>query len=683
MIPRSSELVRKVPESPAISEVQRLLESELSYMNRFSNEPWWQAFRRRTEEEMVELEHQAVMSYRMALWQGVPRDTAWSQAVSQMPPDLQALFQYRESRVPTERWAAGELVVDPPSYTGDPYMARLTHEEGKAVVDLHPQIANLGRHIRQAIGSFDKSRVHATMKEGIQNGTQYEPPTLAGFTRELYSTRLENTAKLLQALKREGVLFTEKADAIAANRRLQSTPVVTPARPRGARRGDIGPVTLVRGFGGKDYWSRSRVEAEFLAQNLNATSAAGAMGKLVRIANSFSRNPNLMYNPLPHATKNMAFKYVLARVGNIRLRSWAREYATNAQLRARFERVMTMPSTGVRLPQLRALESANFLERIAGKAGKYLSLNHFSARFNFAKADPALRYALWKSYVRAGLSDQAAASHVWVDLIRYDENSGALNAWRGIPFNFFATWRFGTYTSLVKQLRSHPIRALLFIGAIEYLREILFRKFGWWTHLPIDYVDAPLAEAIQHPRTIPGVAATTLIFGPGGSQAPHTIEDVMKALHGDPGQTARVMNMFWGLSQLYNMPQEFNAFLKDKDPKHLGLILMNAAFSTHSALRYEPHRLMQWLPEWMPGLEKSEIVRQAERLQARIEAQQEKGRATYERTHGIGPSLQYKTEAGQMEQLRRAAHMPKGRTGPPKPTRILPRPRTSGRPRGF
>ena len=281
------------------------------------------------------------------------------------------------------------------------------------------------------------------------------------------------------------------------------------------------------------------------------------------------------------------------------------------------------------------------------------------------------------------MSDQAAANHVWVDLIRYDENSGALNFWRGIPFNFFGTWRLGTYISLAKQLRSHPIRALLFIGAVEYLREILYRKYGWWTHLPVDYVDAPLASAIQNPRTIPGVAATTLLFGPGGGQAPSTIQDVMKTLHGDPGNMERVVNMFWGLSQLYNMPHEFASYLKDKDPKHLALILANAAFSTHSALKYNPHRLMQWLPEWMPGLEKSAIVRQAEGLQAKIQATQQKADTTYEARHGISQSLNYETPEGQMEALRRAAGVHPPPPGPPRRTRILPSPRSSGKPRGF
>jgi hypothetical protein len=412
------------------------------------------------------------------------------------------------------------------------------------------------------------------------------------------------------------------------------------------------------------------------------------MGKMVRVANMFGRNPNLMWNPLPHATKNMAFKYALARIGNYGFTKAVREYGTNQQMRTRFETVMPMPKSGRTLPQLRALEAGTYAERIAAKAGRILSINNFSARFNFAKADPALRYALWKTYVKKGLSDQAAANHVWVDLIRYDENSGALSFWKGWPGNYFATWRLGSYVSLFKQLRHHPIRSLLFIGAIEYLREVIYRKFGWWTHLPVDYVDAPLADAIERPSSIPGVIATTVMFGPGGGQAPHTISDVMKTLQGDPGQWARIVNMFWGISQLFNMPQEFKAYLKDKDPKHLALMLQSAALSTHSALKYEPHRLAKFVPEWKPfgieiGLTKSALVREAEALQAKVQAKTEKARETYERRHGISASLEYRTEAGQMEALRRAAGQRPPKPGPPKRTKVVPSPRSTGKPRGF
>jgi hypothetical protein len=672
-LPRAGEIVEKVPESPVISGHQRMIEREVSYMVRFSEEPWRQALRAREETELVDFEHQVVTRYQLFRAQGMDVDAAKAKAYSEVPPDCQALLMQRDVRRPIEKWSTGVLKTTLPDDVEGPYVARLTNEEGKAVVDLHPQITNWGRHIRASLGSFDRSRVYGTMKEGITADppVQYDPLTSSTFQRELYSTRLENTARYLQELKDGGVLFekNDKAGAIAAHDMLQRTPVVRPSRVirpvRGGKRGNIGPVTLVRGFGGADYWARSRVEAQFLEQNLNPAQSGGTLSKMVRVANAFARNPNLMYNPLPHVTKNMAMKYVLQRVGNLTFQKLAAEYASDATRRAITDQVLPMPTTGTRIPQLRALEAGSYGQRVAAKWGKWLSVNHFSPRFIFAKADPAMRHALLWSYVRKGLTPQEAANHVWVDLIRYDENSGALNFWKSIPFNFFAPWRLGTYVSLFKALRSHPIRALLFIGALEYMREIIYRKLGWWTHLPIDYLEAPLVEAIQDPKTIPGILGTTALFGPGGAQAALVIDDLVKALHGEPGLEARAINMFWGLSQLYNIPQQFAQYLRDHDPKHLGLIISSAAFGTHEALRYQPRRFASFIPESWPGMEKSAQVKEAEALQAKIQQKLQKARTTYEAHHGVSAALSYGTEEGQMEALRRAAgERPGARYGP-------------------
>jgi hypothetical protein len=670
MLPRTYEIAMKLPESKVVSEHQRLLEAENTYIVEFSEQPWRRAFRERTEDEMIDMEHDAVTHYDLLRSRGFNDQAAMAGALARMPPDFQATLMFRDQRKAIDRWAAGVLGTDMPDFVEGPYVARLTTQEGKNVVDLGVKNTNMGRHIRSTIGSFDRSRTMRTMKTGIWNGVTYEPVTMSTFIRELYSVRLEATAKLLQNLlrgdpnspnlaERLPVLFENKSDAIAAHNAIQNEPVARPSRVirpiRGAKRGDIGPVTLIDNFGGKTYWSRSRVEAQFLEANLNPTRQTGMMGKAVRIANAFARNPNLMYNPLPHVTKNMAFKYAINRVGLLTFKKYAAQYATDAQRRAAFESVMPMPKYPMRTPQIAALESGRWAERAGAKAGKWLSLNHFSARFTFVKADQAMRYSLFNAYLKKGLSPQEAASHVWIDLIRYDENSGALNAWKSWPFNFFATWRLGTYYSLYKALRSHGLKALLTIGAIEYLREMQYRKMGWWTHLPIDYLDAPLAESIMDPNAIPGILATLALFGPGGAQGPHSLEQLSQTLHGDPGMKARFVNMFWGLSQLYNMPQEFAAWMKDGDAKHLWLILQNATMSTHNAIRYQPRRLMQWLPESLPGMEKSPQVREAEALQKKIQDRLEKAQETYEQRHGIQSTLEFRTEAGQMESLRRAA----------------------------
>src|SRR5438132_2000575 len=629
--PRDLATTRVAPDSPVISEHQRLIKSDMDYMEHFTKTDWWKALRARPEEELIDIEDTAVKNYRGRLATGSQPKQAYEDVVSKLPSDVQAIMRHRDRRIPIEIKAAQDLGVEPPDYTGDPYLARLTNEEGKNIVDVHAKIGNLSRQIRSTIGSFDNSRVYQTIKDGIKNDVQYEPIKKSVFLRELTSARLEATADMLRNMKGK-VLFDSKQEAFAASPTKQ--------------------IAKVRGFGGNDYWARTRQEAKFLEQNLKP-GGMNPLSRMQQLINTYIRNPSLI-NPLPHTTKNMFFKYVLARVGNTKFKFDTKDFSMSepSVLRKRFDQVMPFTETGERMPQLKASEIGTWAEKLASKG---LMLNKPSTRFIFAKADPAMRYSLWKSYIRKGMGDQEAANHVWLDLIRYDANSGAMSFWKNIPFNYFVPWRVGTYVTLAKQLTSHPIRTLLFLGSVEYLREIAYRKTGWWVHLPSDYLDAPLAEAIQNPRGLLGVAATTLIFGPGGGQAPNTISAAMAALNNDPAQRARVMNMFWGLSQLYNIPREYEAYRKDGDNSHLVKILASAALSAHSSLKYEPRRLGKWLPEWMPGLEKSKLVATAEALQERVKLRQQRSKATYDTRHGISASLEFSPEEQQLMELERSA----------------------------
>jgi hypothetical protein len=308
-----------------------------------------------------------------------------------------------------------------------------------------------------------------------------------------------------------------------------------------------------------------------------------------------------------------------------------------------------------------AREAGSWAEKITARG---LRINDFSSKIIFGKADPMMRYALWKSYIRKGMDDQTAANHVWLDLVRYDENSGGINFWKSIPFNFYVPWRLGTYVSLAKAMRNHPVRTLAFIGAIEYLREMRYRQTGRWTHLPVDYIDAPVSEAIttgQREGVLKGakagaaVAATTALFGPGGGQAPNTIHDLMEALNGDPQNKARILNMFWGLSQIYNLPRDWLAYQRDQDPQHLVDLVMEVSVAEHSALKYQPRRLMQYLPESLPGMKKSDLVNQAEALQQRIEQRQMRGEATRAARSGVSRTFTTGKSEQQMEELARAA----------------------------
>jgi hypothetical protein len=659
--PRSLEIIGRYRRSPVITAHEQFLTTMRSYLREYTKEPWWKALRDHSETELVDLEHRAVLRYQHEIAQGASQREAFFKSLENTPPWYQAIVHWRQTRIPIEIEAAKTLGVDPPVFMEGPYVARLTAEEAQNVFDLKRAVT-LNKNITKTLGSFDKSREFDTMKQGVEAGIRYEPVRRGVLVRELTSVKMQASADLVNTLKNEGVLFENPRDAIAASK--------------------TGKIGKVKGLTTEDLYARSPEEAQFLQHNIG-TQPRAAFGKLQQLLNTYVRNPSLI-NPFPHVTKNMAFKYLLARVNNFTLRRDVAEYAnaTNKELKARFDKVMPFGDAGEPVPQIMAREAGSFWEKVTSKG---LRINDPSSKFIFEKADPAMRYALWKSYVRKGMDDMEAAGNVWIDLVRYNENSGAMSAWKSWPFNFFVPWRLGTYVSLAKAIRSHPIRTLLTIGAIEYLREIRYRKSGMWTHLPVDYVDAPLATMVEGATKVGDVrsavdatmgtvaiAATTAMFGPGGGQAPSTIKDAMGFLQNDPRERDRVLNMFWGISQIYNMPREFLAYREDGNWQHLVNLLTEATLAEHSALKYEPRRLMMWLPEWMPGMQKAEIIKNAEALRAITEAKREKAQATFDRNHGLGTNYHLTKEEQQVMELRQAAGARPSRGGTKPAT--LPKP---------
>jgi hypothetical protein len=167
--------------------------------------------------------------------------------------------------------------------------------------------------------------------------------------------------------------------------------------------------------------------------------------------------------------------------------------------------------------------------------------------------------------------------------------------------------------SLVKQVANHPIRTALLVGGIDYLREANYRQRGTWFHLPWDYTEKPIASMLQEGGAEAlGVLGTTAVFGPGGDFSAKQLEEMVAMLRGKENtfETDKVKNMFWGLSQLYNLQDEFR---KGNYADMLGTILLGE----HRAVSYAPRRLMRDVPEWLPGMGKSELVEQAEQEQAR------------------------------------------------------------------
>jgi hypothetical protein len=613
-LPADLRVLSEAPQSPVISLVDRVTNDVGSGIKNLTAQPWAKALTKYTPAQLKDLEAQAV-----TLWQqGGKTSASYAQAVRAMPPEIQAMMQERSARIPIEQQARKILGLPETDTVAGPYFPRIAPRDLNEIVTVGRQGGiGLGNDLRTTIGGFAKSRVHDTMLNGEAAGTTYADPRSAWALREWYSQTLEATAKMVKDM--EGtVLFRSKADALARN------PSGTPTRVEGIP-------------GSETWWTPTKAEADFLQQNLTKQSYGPSAG-LSSLSNQMFRNPNL-FNPYPHFIKNMLFKFGLSGGNFAKVRGSMNELATQPTnpLVQRFKTAFPVEETSA-LPNelLRTYlrPEPNILEQGLNAAQR---LNRYSRERIFTEMDPGLRYARWKQYVAKGMSDTEAANNVHLDLVRYGLRSSAKDFWQSIPLNFFTAWRTGTVMSLYKQATSHPIKAALFVGAVEYLREARYRQTGQWTHIPTDYIEAPLAQIVEHPTpsTILPIVATTALFGPGGAVTASTLRDALDDVRGG-GDWKRVQNMFWGLSQLYNIPKEWEAFRKTNNVSHLGNILTSAAIAEHSALNYEPRRFTKYLPESLPFMRKSQLVNDAEYLQAvkkaRSEQQQMRREARPRRT---------------------------------------------------
>lgn len=375
----------------------------------------------------------------------------------------------------------------------------------------------------------------------------------------------------------------------------------------------------------------TEAEAKFLQQNLTESRGGSS---LVSYANAIFRNPNLI-NPAPHVVKNMAAKLLLARgpVTPYVLARDAVEWArgANPQLLREFNEAMPFSSSGRTAGDIlgQELRSGPVSDAVRTALRTVGMVNRPSQKVIFEWADPAMRYALYKHYRNQGKGIYEAGNHAWVDLIRYGTRSDVTDMWKRMPFNFFVPWRYGTFVSLMKQVKNHPARTAMLIGGIDYLREVRERQTGKHTHLPWDYVTTPIAQLLQSKdrgefaRNLGQQGVLTALFGPGGAFAATQMDDMLKLLtgRGQAEDYQRIGHMFWGLAQVYNLPQEY------AKGDYSGM-LATALLGEHNALNYPSKRWASSLPESLPGMRKSPLVEEAERLQAekrtRMERSQER-----------------------------------------------------------
>lgn len=623
--PVDNELIRKIPNTPVISGVQRnemLLSDEVEAM---VNAPSFQTLAKMSPEtrmkQAIDMEAQVRQTWRSQVHEGMTReqsDAVAKQAIAQLPEPWRDIFTVGREADQAHRAVLG---LDPLHEISGPYLPRLTDLESKELFGAMSRSGSVGQSLRTTSGSFDKVRQFDTMADGIKAGMAYEDPLKAYALRNWASAQIKVTATMVEDLVKQGVLTPLKNPPhTLQGAKRQAAMAEKHAEAATYPKENYSPLSphrfVLNGIPGSPMWAvRSREEAKFLEQNLGAK---GRTSGHYHFLNQAFRNPNL-WNPLPHIVKNMGVKYWIAGGKIHKLVPDGMEYikGTNPQLKARFDAVMPFSKTG-QTPHdmLGPHVTPDLLSQFLRGTGK---LNALSSKVIFAWADPAMRYALWKEYVKKGFSDQAAANHVWVDLIRYSMRSELKDTWSAIPFNFFVAWRMGSVMALSKNLRmapastgaravgsavaspflyaaTKPFKTALLLGALDVARELYYRETGKTLHMPADYVFGPVARILDNVKTAPYVMATWAMFGPGGEHVVQQLKEILQAIQGKEGWET-VQHLFWGLGQAFDMPGEFEKFTKDGDIGHLITMMQNATMGMYQTAGREPKHLSKFIPE--------------------------------------------------------------------------------------
>jgi len=622
-MPSELPLLHAKPSSILTSEMERVGTHMAEKTKSLVDQPWAKETLKQSPDVIKDIENSRVADFMTRMTTGGMSPT---QAKAASMANAPQWFQEADAfRVATkagpygENWAKRFLGLQQTPERWGPYWARNVVKDETASLR---GTQGLFGELRTSVGPAERARKYPTMRAGEQAGIQYDDPRVAWLNREVHALRLIETAKFMQRLENRVVFRTEAAAKAAGG---------------GAH---ALPMHEILGMPGAPTWYVPyKEEWKFLVDNLSSPEW-GKLGFLRSWSNSLARNPNLV-NPLPHIVKNMAYKYRLAGGRLSQLPGdWMEFQRGTSPMVSIFKQVMPFESTGQTAEQVyhravNTIRQENYpavarltqlgIDATLGRAQRA------SSKIIFSQADPAMRYSLWKQYVAKGMPPEEAAQNVWIDLIRYGTRSTIVDAWKSVPFNFFVPWRLGTVTSLYKQLTQHPLRTAMIVGGIDLLREIRYRQSGQWTHLPIDYIEQPIAQVIQgkdvgdSAKSLVAATLATIAFGPGGAYAASTIKDLMDDIQ-MRGEKRRLINMFWGLSQAYEIPahgykviQALNAGNGALAASEASKMLTSIALAEHTALNYRPRRLLAALPEVGPWLQKSAQVKAAEQMQQAIE----------------------------------------------------------------
>lgn len=602
-LPANLPLLKERPDSPVITIVRNHQANRTAQaVDLIEQRPWMKAL---LNGEPVE--------------QFGPKFVRWeANGFKDAPAEIRQAMEYIGQQYKQEQ-AARLYLGDRELKEAASYWPRVREQDMSAVNVRGPIRGGLVGDVRTTLGAFEKSREYPTMQIGMLKGEKYIDPRRALLIRANTGHDLIETAGMLQDMEKAGVVS------------------------RGTNAFGKDGVELFKMPTGGSWWARGPAEARAIRDELTSLQHS-SLANLSHGLNTFVRNPSLV-NPAVHEVKNMFYKFVVSGGNPRKLAQYENEFRAaegkfpyNIPGPKQVAQKVGISSESRRLvdqflevmPESRSATSAREVfghaefeleHPLATKAGSILRApQQASHSYLFGTADPAIKYARWRQYVDKGMDAQTAANHVRIDLIDYGTRSQLIDFWKSVPGNFFVTWRTGTVQSLIKQARYHPVRTALLIGGVDYLREMAYRKTGYWLHLPIDYVEQPLSRVVadaikkgplQAGADAASIIATTSLLGPGGN--PRAIQNLLQVAT-NPADLKNIKKVFWGLAQIFDvsnsLPDIMHAIDSGDSGKLAGYLqafMAVAAFGVHKVKddTKRPPTWTQLIPNTVPGMQRS------------------------------------------------------------------------------
>lgn len=620
--PRTQAIIDRYPESNLVTSTERFLQASSKKLFEFKTSEMGR-LEKYPAEDWLKAEQTAYDVYRKT----GNRGQALAEVAKTHPEIADQIDRLRTDLLPRVQEARKTLGVEPltPEMLEPIYVPRMTDLSKDAITYVGTPTGGL-RGMRSSLGSFSQPRVNEmTMLEQMNKGlAEFRDPRISYLYYERLAGELEATANYVKEL--EGSTLFKSAKA--------------------ARQAGYPNPVEIRAFvpNGRTWYVADKDVAQFFKDNFD--KASGPVQSGLHYLNQIFRNPNLL-NPLPH-TSNITWHYKVSGGSMVKLPNLVREYLKQLKpekLKLFNEYVPHSPTLKTEHELFREMkmllngkELSNAIRQVASLPTKP------SQKVLWEWVDPAIKYARWSQYVDKGMSPQAAANHTMIDLVRYQERGGVLTFMKSIPMNFFAPYRWGNFAATVKAMKDHPLKLVLTVGMVDYIREMIYRNTGWWMSLPIDRFEAPvyqLAKAgghMAHGEFMTALKDTgyalTSTFAPGITAR---FRDAFS-----PGDLDTLLKQFWGWTQIGE------AYSYGKEALEKGDVsLMFKALGTMMGARdtvmkrpgkppmsFTPSRLSAAFPEALPGMDRSPKVKFAENQRNRREDKQEEfNRERFWRNH--------------------------------------------------